>query len=587
MKQISLWIILMAIVPIFYSCRDDMYGKQFLTSDDVMIDDYITQKDETGSMTTFLDVVDKAGFRGMLHAYGTYTCFIPDNNAMKEYFNKIQSSVNNMTIDECVEFVKYHVVRDTLPTADFVDGRLKTANMLAKFITTRARSVNQRVYVEVNRQALITQPDIKVANGYIHKMDHALIPPDLTVGEQIMKLPGEYSLFKNIMEETGWIDTLTINKADEQWFTVFLQDNNSFIREGINSRASLIEHLKKARPDILKEDSLLWTFAAYHCIRGLYYVADLTMISALLSSAPNQAVTFKLSKDSVLVNEYYNPTQNVREKGIPINKKSEYTDFSCYNGVLLDLEGYIGPVKRRAMAVFWKPCAQPEIVKDSRYRTSGFDFNPTTFPLSEIKWNMAMSNFNSNDFGYEYSGSYASDNQYTFGDRLKVNLYRMKSIEFIMPLLTEGDYNVWFCWRRADTQQCRIKGWLRQEGQEDQEMPNTITPYEYNITNNTDAYAMLAAGQKRYVAKARATQFNSRLFGPVRVLSTGRHTLVLEIVDQGRNTQMWIDMIQFIPIDDDQLWPRFDIKGNYIYKDTPCNEIYPYDLSCAEDNALY
>jgi len=46
-------------------------------------------------------------------------------------------------------------------------------------------------------------------------------------------------------------------------------------------------------------------------------------------------------------------------------------------------------------------------------------------------------------------------------------------------------------------------------------------------------------------------------------------------------------MIQFIPVDDDQLWPRFDIKGNYIYKDTPCDEIFPYDLSCAADNAQY
>jgi hypothetical protein len=52
-----------------------MQGKTFVVSDERMIDEYIEQKDT--SMSEFLKVADKAGFRGMLHAYGTNTCFIP------------------------------------------------------------------------------------------------------------------------------------------------------------------------------------------------------------------------------------------------------------------------------------------------------------------------------------------------------------------------------------------------------------------------------------------------------------------------------------------------------------------------------
>jgi len=94
---------------------------------------------------------------------------------------------------------------------------------------------------------------------------------------------------------------------------------------------------------------------------------------------------------------------------------------------------------------------------------------------------------------------------------------------------------------------------------------------------------MLASGVKRFTAKkAGGGELKSLLLGVILVKSTGRHKLMIEVLDRGRNTSGWIDMIHFIPLDgndENQLYPQFDMKGNAIYRDTPCNEIWPFDVS--------
>jgi hypothetical protein len=42
-------------------------------------------------------------------------------------------------------------------------------------------------------------------------------------------------------------------------------------------------------------------------------------------------------------------------------------------------------------------------------------------------------------------------------------------------------------------------------------------------------------------------------------------------------------MIQFIPADEDQLWPRVDIKGNWFTKEMPACQAWPAD--CVEEPA--
>ncbi len=191
---------LIVIVLSHSSCNDDLDGKTFVVSDDIMIDEYITQKDP--SMSTFLEIVDKTGFRGMIHAYGTYTCFIPTNDAIDAYAKqKGKSSWKDFSDTELENMVKFHIVNDTLQTSDFVDGRLPSPTLLKKYLTTATESSGTTASIRVNRQGVITVKDIRCANGYINKVDEVLSPNQSTLADEVSNLPETYSLFKTIMKK--------------------------------------------------------------------------------------------------------------------------------------------------------------------------------------------------------------------------------------------------------------------------------------------------------------------------------------------------------------------------------------------------
>jgi uncharacterized surface protein with fasciclin (FAS1) repeats len=620
MKQSTVKLLLQVLLlgaafTLWHSCVDEMENKTFLTSSEEMMDDYIMNKDN--SMSSFLEIVDKAEFRGMVHAYGTYTFFVPTNEAIAAYLQELgKSSMAELSKEECVAIVKYHVVRhsdgDTtsISSSSFVDGRLPLATMLAKYLTTRGIEYDGAATIQINRQAIILQRDIHVGNGYIHKIDHVLVPPPTTCGEQILQLPDNYSLFKEIMTITGWTTILTEDKADGVWYSVFVQSDEAFAAEGLTDIDTIVGYLKekvkldlKADTAVLSyiknktglvvteaniDEALLWIFAAYHCVKGLYYVADLVNTSALQTLTPNQVISFKMNKDTLVANEYINVVANQYERGIPINKTSEYTDLSCYNGVLIDVNGYIGPQKRGAQAVFWEITEQPEFKKKSEYRKKSFSVSwDEAQTLSEMKLTLAsgVSGFSrEQDFGYKYQSTYDDKWQLVSKDGLEINWNKLASMEVLLPMLTPGIYNVWVCFRRADVNTCRVRATFIEEGQEDFEMG--VVGFHTYLDISTDAQILLGQGMKRYAAKKRNTTTNSMLWGTMEVKSTGRHKLRLDVVDRGRSTELWIDMLHFIPTDQDQLWPRFDMSGATIDRGTECDKIYPYENSCSDDNDI-
>jgi uncharacterized surface protein with fasciclin (FAS1) repeats len=572
-----------AITLFFSSCDDYMKGKTFLTSDEIMIDEYIDQKDQ--SMSVFLRIADIAGFRGMLHAYGTNTCFIPTNEAIEVYCTRLGiDSLQQLPVEELEKFVKFHIVRDTIQSADFVDGRLATASMLGKFLTTRTvQEGSNDPVIRVNRQADITQKDIRVANGIIHKINYVLTPNPKTVGEMIQLLPENYSLFKTIMEESGMIDTLTVNKADGVWYTVFIHSDEAFANAGIIDRVSLIEKMKVAQPDYATDEAkLIELFASYHCVKRLAYVADLTLTSAELTLAPNQVITFKNNRDSLIVNEYQSLTKF--ERGMPVDKSSEWTDFSCYNGVLIDVAGYIQPVKRGAEAIYWELTDQPEIKKMKEYRKKGSWVTFSPGQLSELQFGGK----NSPTITYVVDAAFSDKNQYVHYDYFDIPMRPtlLQWMEIKTPVLTEGVYNVWICWRRGGENN-KFKTTFKQEGKEDQVLPNVFDLGEYFNTSAT-AEVNLNNGMKQYNAKQRISVFCSRNCGAVKVDYTGRHTLRIDALS-GKNQSAWWDMIQFIPVDQNQLWPRFDVEGNAIYpmendvEGLNCSKIAPYEQTCVGD----
>ena len=574
----------------FNSCVDYMQGTLFKVSDERMIDEYIEQKDTT--MTEFLKIADVAGFRGLLHAYGTNTCFIPTNEAISVYCQRHGiTSMETLPVADLENFMKFHTVRDTIRTAQFVDGRLNVPTMLGKYLTTKTiQHRDSAPVIRVNRQANILKRDTRVANGIIHKIDYVLTPNPKTVGEMIQLLPENYSLYKSIMQETGVMDSLINNNAANVWYTAFLQSNESFNTVGIPTdstgdpiadlkiaRASLIRKMKVAQPDYANDEAkLLQMFAQYHCVKRLAYITDLSISSAELTMATNQVITFKTSKDSLILNEFQSLTSF--EKGITANKSSEWTDMSCSNGVLIDLDGYIQPVKRGPAAIYWEMTDQPEIKKMKEYRKPGSSVVFKPGDLSELNFGGK----NSPTITYLVNSAFDSKSQYVHLDYFEIPMRPtvIQWMEIKTPVLTEGTYNIWICWRRGGDNN-KFKTTFKQDGKTDQVLPNVFDLGEYFNTSATPE-VNLNVGMKRYNAKQLNSVCCSRNCGAIKVEYTGRHTLRIDALS-GSSQAAWWDMIQFIPVDQNQLWPRFDVAGNAIYPGTSCDQIAPTDQGCSGD----
>jgi uncharacterized surface protein with fasciclin (FAS1) repeats len=592
-------ILMMVVAVIQPSCDDEMKGKTFLTSDDMTLYSYIVDVDP--SMSMFLEIADKVQFGGTLQAYGRYTCFIPTNDALNAYLSAAGKSIGTLTEDECFTLLKYHIVNlpegvDSLTSASFVDGRLSVPNMLSKYLTIRTVTVDDNVSLQVDRKAVIVEKDIRTANGYIQKINAVLEPPALTVGEQIMALPENYSLYKEVMKQTGWIDTLTTGKA--AWYTAIVQSDETFASMGINSRDDLIAALRVARKDIYdypqdpltmtKDDSLYWSFAAYQVFNSLNYVVDLAKSSSLLTCAPNQPMTFKLNKGEILVNEFIDGEGNISEHGAPINRASTYTDLSCFNGVLLELginperDNFFGPVARVATAVYWDVCDQPEFRSHPNYTKANIDHIPTT-DLSQIWcYNAQGEEIDAENMKYTFNANQTDDKwQVVNHDYLQYRVQDFAYVDFKLPLLIEGTYNLWTCIRRdGNPIGVRVQFVFMEEGQAEQRLKTRDMYYKYTSDVKSEA-DMVNKGLKRYHAGKRNDASFAVECGMIDVKTTGRHMLRMIVVNGGTKSEnSFLDMFQFIPPDQDQFWPLFDRAGNRVYADTPCEEIFPYAPAC-------
>ena len=548
-----------ALLIVFYteSCKKIQYVES--TTTDLNIYGYI--KSNPSKYASITAIVDKSGYAGFLNAYGSYTMFVPTDSAVGIYLTEVNKTLTSLTEKEAQDIVKFHLLEDTLATSTFKDGKLPTITMYGQYLVTGVVNKAGVSTVLVNRQGTITSANIKTGNGLIHQIDRVLKPASKSVAE-LIAADSRFSIFKEALQATGYYDTLnTINSTDpklRRWFSVLAETNQALLDSGIASFAALKTKFSNTGNPLNPLDSLN-IYVKYHIIPDAKYLADIVSASSHTTLAPLEVLASKLDDVKILINEL--TFNGILEKGVELERST--SDISATTGVLHTALANFRPKVRLPTAVYWDVADFPEVRKlPAVFRRANFNFDYGA--VKGITYNNPA-----NVLTYSYSTS-SSINMF-WSDYLTVpmgNTSRHNWIEFTTPIINKGRYKVWVCYRAAKgSGTVGLPGGSQAPVQVSYDGVDLSRQFNFSDQrpNLTDG-EMDALGWKRYTVNTNQLM-TGKFLGIVDVTTTDRHKLTLRSLPAAGtgNPSCFLDMFHFIPINDNQYLPRFNIDGTLQY----------------------
>lgn len=542
--------LLLSFMVFFYACKKDNFKQT--TDESVNITGFFDADPSTYSI--FSKALVLTGNASYLNAYGNYTVFSPTDDAFKAYLTEQgKTSIEQVDLNELKDLVKLHIIEDTISTTSFTDGKITKATALGQFLTTGAKNEAGVTRIVVNKIARILKANIRVGNGIIHSIDHVLIKSTKTLAQEIASTPS-LSIFNEALVATGWDVKLnlpvTTTAGVSSHVAVLAINNEDLSKSGINSFADLkAKYSNTGNPTSLTDSLNL--YIAYRILPDLKYVADIVLTNSHTTKAPLEIISVKLSKDTVLLNEEL--FNGVLEKGVEIDRAN--SDVTTTNGVLHYVKNDFFIKRRIPTAVYWDVADQPEIRQlPGIFRVSGKFQEFRLGTLRDIKWGGAATN--TVRYNVSTTGTF---NEAYWSDYLEIRTLRsavIPWIEFKTPVIIRGRYKVWISYRsiasRSNIAQASLDGIP---------LSRTVNFADFRATNISET-ELEAQGFKRTFSGSNRN-WAARLLGTIDIPTTDRHIFRLDVLTN-QSTTTNIDMIHFIPVDQDQLYPLFGPNGEII-----------------------
>lgn len=186
----------------FTSCvKDKLDPVNLFSTTDLLVGQYLSSRPD--DLSEFTKLLDTTKILGLLDAYGKYTCFIPCDSAMRNFYqSKGRTCAGDFSMEELKKICYNHIIKgDTIPTGNFAVGQLSTLSMSERYIKIDFSLTNGSIIV--NGNCPIIEKDIRVHNGYIHLLGKTLEPSELKIAEKIA-LDSKFSLFYEALMLTGY-----------------------------------------------------------------------------------------------------------------------------------------------------------------------------------------------------------------------------------------------------------------------------------------------------------------------------------------------------------------------------------------------
>lgn len=124
---------------------------------------------DNSNFSILVEAVVKAGLAETLMGDGPFTIFAPTNAAFEELFAQLNiSGVQDLTKDQLVPILLYHVVSGNVRSTDLSTSKVATLN--------GDISINVGSTVTINESTNVLLTDVQGVNGVVHVIDKVLLP---------------------------------------------------------------------------------------------------------------------------------------------------------------------------------------------------------------------------------------------------------------------------------------------------------------------------------------------------------------------------------------------------------------------------
>lgn len=386
---------MLMVLFLFNGCDSDKVDNYYTFTGETM-GQYIENRPELYS--EFSKMLDTTGVKGLLKAYGDYTCFIPTNTAIFNYYNEEGiGKLEDMSIDSITKLVYNHIIKDfEIGTYVFSEGFIPQLTMSGRYLKISFTGSSNGVIYTVNDHSIITNPNILVHNGLIHEIDGVISPTENNLIESIAQRE-KFSLFYSALRATGldkelllikddgYIPSPTLLEIDGQitgigsiirtpkekkyGYTALIESNETYIDNGINSLEEMAKYASEIYDKVYPEDAQiadytnrqnsLNRFVAYHLInkkipRELFIeafdntgqnfettgethsVKTVDMFEYIETMCPNSLLEVRTLRNT---NEY-NLFNMLPETGAIVRLTDDY-DNDALNGVFHEIDGIL------------------------------------------------------------------------------------------------------------------------------------------------------------------------------------------------------------------------------------------------------
>ncbi|MDP4268877.1 MAG: fasciclin domain-containing protein, partial [Bacteroidota bacterium] len=305
-KQLFIGIALTIVSNLFFTAcyNSDDVGGNLYTFTEKNVGEYL--KDNPATYSEFNRLLDTTGVMGVLDAFGTYTCFAPNNQAMLAFYKKKgKTKLSDFPLDTLKQIAYDHIISgDTVLARNFVSGqRLPQLSMSERYFSIRINGDS----TFINNTSRVLQKDIIMHNGVVFQIGEVLNPTRFGIAYVISK-DANFSLFNEALVATGLVDSLSREKDNTydatqykskesvgSWtilkvpasrkygYTLLMESNSTLNTSGITDLASMKAYAANVYDQVYPEDAgisdikdrrnSLNRFIAYHILERQLNVA--------------------------------------------------------------------------------------------------------------------------------------------------------------------------------------------------------------------------------------------------------------------------------------------------------------------------